>query len=544
MGSGSGEAWAVGIVWLAVAGAACGRADPGAPSSSEDDLATVTAELAANGGGETGAARSVAPLSGSLAGSTRPIFRWTGPPVAAIEICADRACATPLAAFLGTKRTARPARPLRAGVVYWRALYLGPRLSIQATKVWELFVPTGTGDAPSANRGLRLDVNADGFADAAVRSFDPNASDVLHVYQGGPSGIDPASDTPLTLAPFGNGLTAAGDVNGDGFGDVAVQDGRGVVVYPGSPAGISSTPVAVIPPPADESSFGFKLAAAGDVDGDGYADLVVVGRTVSVFLGGPSGPGTTPAWAFDGGLEPNHFFLLLTAADLNGDGYGDLVLTDYFGGNSGPYRFRYFRGGAGGLESPAAGTLVTRPNLPQGTAGDVNGDGISDLVTEEVGSFAVFLGGAGFPAPPSQVIPLGERPGSYRIGDFDGDGAFDLAAATLTPTDSMYFQDDRIDIYRGGRAGLSTAPVDTLRETEVLPGNQLIFALLGIADFNRDGREDLLIGAPPPYPTPFFDTSPSAAFAFPGAPGGVSHTPAPRLDGPPGFGWTVSAGAP
>jgi hypothetical protein len=53
----------------------------------------------------------------------------------------------------------------------------------------------------------------------------------------------------------------------------------------------------------------------------------------------------------------------------------------------------------------------------------------------------------------------------------------------------------------------------------------------------------LIVGSPPPFPTPFFDTSASVVFVFPGATGGVSPTPT-RLDGTPGFGIGVSAGVP
>jgi hypothetical protein len=83
-----------------------------------------------------------------------------------------------------------------------------------------------------------------------------------------------------------------------------------------------------------------------------------------------------------------------------------------------------------------------------------------------------------------------------------------------------------------------------LVETSFLPDNQLNFGTrLGNGDFDRDGREDLLVGAPPPFPTPFFDMSASVVFVFPGAPGGVSTSPT-RLDGTPGFGDGVSASVP
>jgi len=428
---------------------------------------------------------------------------------------------------------------------------LGPKHSIRSTPAWELFVTGGAGDVAAANRGLRYDADADGFADAAVRAQNDNAgTDVLHVFTGAAGGISQTRDTVLTLdtAHFGVGMSAAGDTNGDGFGDVAVADGRGVVVFAGSAAGPVATPLAVIPVPsgANASSFGFELSGLGDVDGDGYGDLVVADGTavVWVFLGGPSGPSTTPAWVLDRrGVADSHV-RLLTAGDLNGDGFGDLTLID-FGPGGAPQGFRFFRGSASGIEAPHAGTFVLRPDFPTGSAGDVNGDGIADLVTAEGATLAFFPGSAAFPpAAPAQAVPVAAHPSPLQIADFDGDGDFDVAATTSTPTSSPFFTDDRIDIYPGSAAGIAAAPAQTLLETSVLPDNQLSFgSTLGNADFNGDHREDLLAGAPPPFPTPFFDTSASVVFVFPGvSSGGVSPTPAPRLDGTPGFGVRVSAG--
>ena len=213
----------------------------------------------------------------------------------------------------------------------------------------------------------------------------------------------------------------------------------------------------------------------------------------------------------------------MTACDCNGDGFGDLVINDSGNGDD-VTGFRFFRGGAGGLEDPGAGTFVQRPEYPTGIAGDVDGDGVMDLVTAEglKTTLVLFRGGPGFPGSPVQTIALTERVGSLQLGDFDGDGEFDLAATTSTQTSIIYFTDDRIDLYRGGPNGLAPTPVRTIQETSVLPDNQLNFGeRLGSADFDGDGREDLLVGAPPPTPTPYFANSPSAVFVFEGAAHGL-----------------------
>src|SRR5213078_4457406 len=102
---------------------------------------------------------------------------------------------------------------------------------------------------------------------------------------------------------------------------------------------------------------------------------------VWLYLGSAAGLAATPAWTLDRS-NTGRSAGILTAADLNGDGYGDLVIRD-FGPDGTLQGFRVFHGAAGGLEPPDLGTLVVRPEVPFGSAGDVNGDGISDLVTGE-----------------------------------------------------------------------------------------------------------------------------------------------------------------
>jgi hypothetical protein len=538
------------LLGSALANLGCDGSQGGQPTAAPDgDVGSAIRELASSApAAAPGPARLVAPLSGSVTGSRRPVLRWSGPNAAVIEICADHACQQPSAAFVAVGHQAQPPRPLSTGVVFWRVITLGPRLAIQLSATWELFVPPGGSNAV-ATRGLRYDANADGFADAAARAQNGNAAtDVLHVFTGGTDGINQARDVMLTLVapPFGVGFSAAGDTNGDGYGDFAVADGRGVVVYAGAPGSPVAAPLMVIPVPAGANafSFGFQVSGLGDVNGDGYGDLLVAddSSTAWVFLGGPAGPSTTPAWIATAAAGRN--FRFMTAGDLNGDGFGDVVLMD-FGPGGTPQGFRFFRGGAGGLEPPTGGTFVQRPALPFGTAGDADGNGTMDLVTAEATTLNVFPGGAAFPAAPTETITVPAQPGPLQMGDFDGDGRSDLVATTSTPSPaSFFFTDDRVDIYLGSAAGLAPAPSQTLVETDFLPDDQLNFgSRLGNADFNRDGREDLLLGAPPPFPTPFFDTSASVVFVFPGAAGGVSTTPT-RLDGTPGFGSAVSAGVP
>jgi hypothetical protein len=94
---------------------------------------------------------------------------------------------------------------------------------------------------------------------------------------------------------FGTAVDRAGDVNGDGYGDLIigaegysngqVEEGA-VYLYLGGPAGPSAEPDAVLEIDAADAHFGFSVAAAGDVNGDGYSDILV-GSSADMTRGAP-----------------------------------------------------------------------------------------------------------------------------------------------------------------------------------------------------------------------------------------------------------------
>ena len=134
----------------------------------------------------------------------------------------------------------------------------------------------------------------------------------------------PAPDTILESnqagAQLGISVAGAGDVNGDGYADVIAgalyydngQSNEGAAfVYHGSASGLSATPAAILEPNQANARLGWSVAGAGDINGDGYAD-VIVGAIfydngeddeggVFVYYGSASGLSTTPAVI----LEPN-----------------------------------------------------------------------------------------------------------------------------------------------------------------------------------------------------------------------------------------------
>jgi len=155
------------------------------------------------------------------------------------------------------------------------------------------------------------DVNGDGFADLLVGASENGDSYAetgdTYVYLGGASGL---SATAIRLVEpavgsgvqFGSGVAGGGDVNGDGYADLLAETVTGSYLYLGGPGGPSTQPIDLVVPGGENNSEGGSLASAGDVDGDGYAD-VLVGSPFSnsylggayIFMGAAQGPGTAVA---------------------------------------------------------------------------------------------------------------------------------------------------------------------------------------------------------------------------------------------------------
>ena len=142
---------------------------------------------------------------------------------------------------------------------------------------------------------------------------------------------------------LGASVGAAGDVNGDGYHDVIVAENihgfttgsSAVFVFYGSAAGLHPSPAWTytgIP----SSELGLRVSGAGDVNGDGYDDVIVgvpsftntaEGQAAfTVFYGSPAGLSAKPDWSVAG--EKWHAYLgsaIDKAGDVNGDGYDDVI---------------------------------------------------------------------------------------------------------------------------------------------------------------------------------------------------------------------------
>src|SRR6185436_13962537 len=116
---------------------------------------------------------------------------------------------------------------------------------------------------------------------------------------------------------------------------------------------------------AASSFFGYSVATAGDVNGDGYSDVVIgaYGNATStgkayLYLGGVSGLSAAASWTAVGEGVSNFFgYSVATAGDVNGDGRSDVVVGAYGNATSTGKAYLYL-GGASGLASTASWTAA------------------------------------------------------------------------------------------------------------------------------------------------------------------------------------------
>ena len=514
-----------GFVVVALAVACHGSSPPGAPPEDGGPAEAAPPQVVAP--------RPVGPVSVSFVTSRRPTFRWRlagGAEGARVDVCADRACTRPVTSFDATGDHGAPPVDLPAGVVFWRLHGTVAGAAGQATSAtWELVVPARSAPLSTA-WGAMLDANGDGFGDVVVGDSDA-ASPTQHVYvhHGGASGPSVLASSVLSAASpvvgYATSIASAGDVDGDGFADLLVgSPGEDTVyVYRGGPGGFADPPSAVLSVPA-KSSFGTSVSGAGDVDGDGYADVVVglplrpppagsqVQGAAMLYYGGPGGP--SPARSVElgprAGSDAQTLGSFVSAAgDVDGDGLADVVV---WGGieSTNPQYLLLYRGSdrpfgaAPGLllqyDGADASWLGSAALLA--CAGDTNGDGYSDVVVATPvppGGFSadhlsLFFGGPDGPAPiPSRriVSPLAvtDHFGLSVAGlDVDQDGLDDLAVSAISsaqpPVAAL--------VYLGGASGPALATTLTASDSTPLFDREVGSA----GDVDGDGYPDLLVGFP------------------------------------------------
>ncbi len=394
---------------------------------------------------------------------------------------------------------------------------------------------TAGGEAVGNSYGYSVasagDVNGDGYSDVAVGAYGHGTSKgKVYVYLGRANGL-PATAAWTAVGEsasnqFGWSVATAGDVNGDDYSDLIVAApmfnqfaGWGkVYLYLGGASGLAATP-AWTRTGLDNDGLGYSVASAGDVNGDGKADVVIGSMAYSVhrgraqlFLGAASGLSATPSWTKPGEQLQDEFGgSVASAGDVNEDGYADVVIgaAGYPGGSSefplGNGRAYLFLGGAGGLSATASWTATGERQsanfgISVASAGDVNADGNADVIVGAHqmtggGRAYLYFGGAnGLPAAASWTAGGGAL-GSYfgcsvaSAGDVNHDGYSDTVIGDYGNSTDR----GKAYVYLGGASGPPAVASWTAVGEVTL--QRFGGSVASAGDVNGDGYADVVVGA-------------------------------------------------
>lgn len=289
--------------------------------------------------------RQIAPISLAVTNRVRPTLRWemsdrSPAPSVRLELCADRRCERRLQTLdvVGTEVTLTD--PLPAGPMFWRMTTRSAEsIGRVVSPTWVLYVEPGT--CPVSPFAIRPgDLDGDAIADSTVRS----GRDIVLTYSSGipPSSVSLPPDT-CTPNPYGYcehfmsiDAFSLGDLSGDGYGDLArrfirtagspfSESSHMYSVHFGGPNGVQNNAVDPRVLSTAEQGYSAALWGIGDVDHDGYGDIMM--------LLANRGPGPDRGVHFvthaGGSWSPPNYCgddEVFTPIDLNGDAVPDAVI--------------------------------------------------------------------------------------------------------------------------------------------------------------------------------------------------------------------------
>lgn len=369
---------------------------------------------------------------------------------------------------------------------------------------------------------------------------------------------------------MGSAVSAAGDVNGDGLDDVLVgaekyeitqyREGAAFVFY-NTGSGLLNFPNWSMGGGQQGAAFGSSVSGLGDVNQDGFDDIVVGAGDYNLVDGGSvlkSQVGaafvyygstnfaakTTADWSFIGDQVDARLGSAVSGlGDLNKDGYADLIVgAPYYdeGAFSNNGKVYLFSGSADGLQTEAGWTASGDINAAlfgysASSAGDVNGDGWVDVIVgaprpgiptnPQIGYAHVFYNSpTGLAATPSWLM-TNEEAGAWfgasvaGVGDVNKDGFDDVligAPFTKVKIDGLDQPAGCAYLYLGSSSGLMASPAWVFCGKTV--GGKFAASVAAAGDINHDGFADFLVGEP------FFSISnekQGAVYLFFGSLGGV-----------------------
>ncbi|MBT3181281.1 MAG: hypothetical protein HN337_02095 [Deltaproteobacteria bacterium] len=423
--------------------------------------------------------------------------------------------------------------------------------------------------ATTFTTAVKGDVNGDGYPDllvGAAEAVGGGETGKVYLFLNSTDGIsncDLSSCSPsamITGAAVGNYLgssvSLAGDVNGDGYADLLIgAEGAGTgevgqtYIFYGSSEGISDCDMGagcaadITVSGINAGDFlGGSIAYAGDVNGDGFDDIVMgatAARAAYVINGGASFEAEISAGSSDavfsgtsGDAGDEDFGnSVASAGDVNGDGYDDVIIGSWKSASDDSGSAYVFFGSSDGLTSCGlgsgceAGTAIDGAEandlfgISVGPAGDVDGDGYDDVIIGAInaggagnpGQVYVFLGSssgidncdlsATCTADTTITSPIAIQFGFsvHTAGDFNGDGYDDILIGAPQGGNEGVIVGAVMSLF-GSANGIPNVDISTTADLDLIYyGSSLSdecgSSVSAVLDFNMDGYGDIIFGA-------------------------------------------------